>query len=135
MRADGILFLCVANSSRSQMAPAGIKVFSAGSAPASVNPNAVAVMRELGIDISGHRSKSVDENPRDNIGTVVTLCAEEVCPVFLGHAHRLHWALEDPAAATGLEQEVLVAFRRVRDQIREKLDDHFRRQARDTMEA
>ncbi|MFQ5745411.1 MAG: arsenate reductase ArsC, partial [Acidobacteriota bacterium] len=133
MNNDGILFLCVANSSRSQMAegfarqmaPPGVEVFSAGSAPGTVNPHAIAMMREVGIDISGHRSKSVDEIPRERIGTVVTLCAEEVCPVFPGNARRLHWPLEDPAAATGPEEEVLTAFRRVRDQIRVALEQHF----------
>ena len=135
MRTDGILFLCVANSSRSQMAEglarqmvsAGIEVFSAGSAPATVNPNAIAVMAELGIDISRHGSKSVDEIPRDCIGTVVTLCAEEVCPVFLGHADRLHWPFEDPAAVSGSDRAVLAGFRSVRDQIRDALQQYFDR--------
>ncbi|RMG44151.1 MAG: bifunctional hydroxymethylpyrimidine kinase/phosphomethylpyrimidine kinase [Acidobacteria bacterium] len=125
----GILFLCVANSARSQMAeglaramaPPGVEIYSAGSAPATVHPVAVEVMREIGIDISGHRSKSIDEIPKERIGTVVTLCAEEVCPIFPGDVRRLHWPLEDPAAVGGGPDEVRAAFRRVRDRIREKL--------------
>ncbi len=126
---DGILFLCVANSARSQMAeglaralaPAGVEVFSAGSAPTVLNPHAVAVMHELGIDISHHCSKSLDEIPEDRIGTVITLCAEEACPVFLRPVRRLHWPIDDPAAARGSDEEVREAFRRARDEIRRRL--------------
>ncbi|MGM0577497.1 MAG: arsenate reductase ArsC [Myxococcota bacterium] len=134
MSERGILLLCVANSSRSQMAegwarrlaPAGVEVFSAGSAPSQVNPNAVEVMREVGVDIGGQRSESVDAIPADRVGTVITLCAEEVCPVWLGRARRLHWPLEDPAAATGSRDEVLAAFRRARDEIHRRLEAYFR---------
>ena len=124
-----LLFLCVANSARSQMAegiarslaPPGVKVSSAGSAPSRLNPLAVRALAELGIDISGQRSKSVDEIPPEGIDVVVTLCAEEVCPVFLGKALRVHWGLPDPAAATGSDDQKLQAFRDVRDQLRRRL--------------
>lgn len=126
---SGLLFLCVANSSRSQMAegiahklaPSGLVVYSAGSAPTTVNPFAVAVMREIDIDISAHRSKSIDEIPQDDIATVITLCADEVCPIFPGKVMRHHWPFEDPAAVVGSDELKLNAFRRVRDQIRSKL--------------
>ena len=124
----GLLFLCVANSARSQMAegiarwlaPAGVAVWSAGSQPTRVRPEAAAVLAEIGIDISGHRSKSVSEIPPDQVDTVITLCGEEECPVFLGRARRLHWGLPDPAAASGDEAARLDAFRQVRDQLRRR---------------
>jgi thioredoxin type arsenate reductase len=126
----GILFLCVANSARSQMAegiaralvPREIRVWSAGSNPSEVRPEAVAVMREIDIDISGYRSKSVSEVPAAEIDTVITLCAEEVCPLYLGSAERLHWPLPDPAAAVGIEKERLAAFRRTRDELRRRIE-------------
>ncbi len=129
----GILFLCVANSARSQMAeglaraiaPEGFEIYSAGSAPSRVNPFALDVMLELGIDISSHRSKSVDEVPAERIGTAITLCAEEVCPVFPGEVRRLAWPFEDPAAAKGSGEEVREQFRRVRDRIRAKVQEFF----------
>ena len=124
----GILFLCVANSARSQMAegiarslaPSGIKIWSAGSRPAQVRLEAIAVLKEIGIDISGHHSKAVSEIPADEVDAVITLCAEEECPLFLGKAPRLHWGLPDPAAVIGSEQDVLEAFRKVRDEIQEE---------------
>jgi arsenate reductase (thioredoxin) len=126
----GLLFLCVANSARSQMAeglarallPPGSEVYSAGSAPTRLNPLAVQVMAEIGIDISAQRAKPVEAVDAARIGTVVTLCAEEVCPVFSGPVERLHWPLEDPAAAGGTEDERRAAFRRVRDSIRARLE-------------
>jgi len=129
----GLLFLCVANSSRSQMAegiarqlaPPEVEVMSAGSEPTQVNPFAVRAMRELGIDISEHRSKPVNDVDKDRVATVVTLCAEEVCPVFPGAVQRHHWPFEDPAAASGSDEERLAAFRRVRDQIRGRLEEYF----------
>jgi protein-tyrosine-phosphatase len=129
----GILFLCVANSARSQMAegiarslaPSGVKVWSAGSRPTSVRPEAVEVLREIGIDISGSRSKSVSEIPPAGVDTVITLCAEEECPVFLGKAVRLHWGLPDPAAAAGSEAERFEAFRAVRDELRRRIAAFF----------
>jgi molybdopterin-guanine dinucleotide biosynthesis adapter protein len=120
-----ILFLCVANSARSQiaegiarsLAPPGVKVSSAGSSPASVRPQAIRVLEEIGIDISGHRSKGIDSIDAGSVDAVITLCAEEVCPVFLGKAHRLKWGLPDPAGITGAEEARLNAFRSVRDEL------------------
>jgi arsenate reductase len=130
-----VLFLCVANSARSQMAegiarslaPADVKVSSAGSAPSRLNPLAVRALAEIGIDISGQRSKSVDEIPPRDVDAVVTLCAEEVCPVFPGEALRIHWGLPDPAAAAGSDDQRLQAFRDVRDELRRRLEVVFRR--------
>ena len=126
----GILFLCVANSARSQIAegiagsmvPAGTKVWSAGSRPTSVRPEAIAVLKEIGADISHHRSKDVAEIPAAEVDTVITLCREEECPLFLGKATRLHWDMPDPAAVTGSEQERLNAFRYTRDELRRRID-------------
>lgn len=126
-----ILFLCVANSARSQMAeglaryylPERIQVTSAGSEPSTLNPYAVTVMAELGIDISEQYSKSVDEidNNMTNIDAVITLCAEEVCPVFLGDVKRLHWSLTDPTTDSSSPNEALERFRMVRDQLRQRI--------------
>ena len=138
IRASGprhVLFLCVANSARSQMAegiaralaPASVKVSSAGSRPSRLNPLAVKALAEIGIDIGGNRSKSVDDVPPGDVDTVVTLCAEEVCPVFLGRALRVHWGLPDPAAAAGTDEEQLQAFRNVRDELRRRLAAVFGR--------
>jgi thioredoxin type arsenate reductase len=129
----GILFLCVANSARSQMAegiarslaPLGFKILSAGSRPTSVRPEAIQVLQEIGIDIASHRSKSVAEISPAEVDTVITLCAEEECPVFFGKAERLHWGLPDPAAAKGSDPEVLSAFRNVRDMLRQKIMELF----------
>jgi len=129
----GILFLCVANSARSQMAEglarhlfdARIAVLSAGSRPAAVHPHAVAVMNEIGIDISGHASKAVDDIDVSAVDTVVTLCAEEVCPVLPGNPRRLHWPIDDPAkrVADEAEAQSLARFRAARDRILAKLKD------------
>jgi arsenate reductase len=131
-RRDALLFLCVANSARSQMAEGLIRalsdgrtpVFSAGSAPArTVNPIAVRVMREIGIDIGSHRAKRISDVPAERIATVVTLCAEEVCPVFPGTVRRLHWPLPDPAAVPAAStDEALASFRRVRDELRTRIE-------------
>jgi len=129
----GILFMCVANSARSQiaeglarkLAPEGVTVQSAGSHPTSVLPEAIVVLSELGIDASAQRSKGVDEIDPDSVDTVITLCAEEVCPVFLGAARRLDWGLPDPAAARGDEEERLAAFREIRDEIARRLEIFF----------
>ena len=123
------LFLCVANSARSQMAegwarrlaPSGVGVHSAGSEPGTLNPFAVRAMAEVDIDISGHVSKPISDVAADRIARVVTLCAEEVCPVFPGEVERLHWPLPDPAAAGGDDDAVLAAFRSVRDEIERRL--------------
>jgi arsenate reductase len=129
--ARSILFLCVANSARSQMAEGlarslfgpEVRVQSAGSQPSRVNPHAIEVMREIGIDIAGHRSKSVDTVDPASVDLVVTLCAEEVCPVFLGQVARLHWPIEDPATSEPslTPEQVRARFRKARDDIRSRL--------------
>ena len=124
-----VLFLCVANSARSQMAEgiaralAGdrLSVESAGSAPTRVNPLAVRAMAEIGIDLSQNRSKSVDELDPSAVDTVITLCAEEVCPVYLGDVRRLHWPLPDPAGHDEPAEASLAKFREVRDGLRRRL--------------
>jgi len=131
-----VLFLCVANSARSQMAEGlgrrilgpGVRAQSAGSHPAAVHPLAIRAMKEIGIDISGHESKSVKTIDPASVDTVITLCAEEVCPVFLGRAERLHWPLPDPAVRGRgeLEEETLSRFRNVREILREKLEQWAR---------
>jgi arsenate reductase (thioredoxin) len=130
-----VLFLCVANSARSQMAegiarslaPAGVTISSAGSSPSRVNPLAIRALDEIGIDIRTQSSKNVDTISPHDVETVITLCAEEVCPVFLGEAHRLHWALPDPAGAGSTEAEQLQSFRGVRDELRRRLAVVFAR--------
>ena len=122
-----LLFLCTGNSARSQMAEGLLRheagdrfeVFSAGTHPSLVRPEAIAVMNEIGIDISGHRSKSIDEFAGRDLDTVVTVCdhARESCPVFPGQTQRLHWPFEDPAAAIGTEEQRKDAFRKIRDRI------------------
>lgn len=124
-----VLILCTGNSCRSHLAEgilraaAGdlIDVQSAGSRPVGyVHPMAIQVMQEIGIDISGHRSKSMNEFLAQRIDTVITVCgnADQACPMFPGQVHRHHWGFDDPAHATGTEEEVLAVFRRVRDEIR-----------------
>jgi protein-tyrosine-phosphatase/catechol 2,3-dioxygenase-like lactoylglutathione lyase family enzyme len=127
-----ILFLCVANSARSQMAEglarqlfgARVVVQSAGSEPSQVNPYAIEVMKEVGVDLTTHHSKSVQTIDPATVGTVITLCAEEVCPVFLGKVRRLHWPIQDPASkdASLPREEMLTRFRTARDQIRGRLE-------------
>jgi len=120
-----ILFLCVANSARSQMAeglaramlPASVEVASAGSVPAKVNPLAVDALSEVGIDISGHRSKPLEDVSPETADLIVTLCAEEVCPFVPGPVRRLHWPVADPAATNGI-----AAFRTARDQIKARIE-------------
>ena len=124
-----ILFLCVQNSARSQLAegiarflaPPGVTVSSAGSSPAFVRPQAIQVLKEVGIDISGHRSKAIEEIAAASVDAVITLCAEEVCPVFLGDAVRVHWSLPDPAKAPGDDEVRLNAFRATRDELFRRL--------------
>jgi arsenate reductase len=130
-----ILILCTANSARSQMAEGVLRhdagdrfeVESAGTRATHVRPEAITVMAEIGIDISGHRSKVVDEFASQSFDRVLTVCgsANEACPVFPGHAKRTHYAFEDPAAVQGTEAERLAAFRRVRDAIRAYLRGPF----------
>lgn len=125
----GLLFLCVANSARSQMAEGiarqlagdSLRVQSAGSQPSRLNPLAAAALAEIGVDSSAQRSKSVDEIDPATVDTVITLCAEEVCPVFLGAARRLHWPLPDPAGHVESAAASLERFRAVRDELRSRL--------------
>ncbi len=126
-----VLILCTANSARSQMAEGLLRhdaadrfeVASAGTRASFVRPEAIAVMRELGIDISRHRSKEASEFDGQRFDTVITVCdnARETCPVFFGGAEVLHHSFEDPAAVEGTEEQRLAAFRRVRDELREWL--------------
>jgi arsenate reductase len=125
-----ILFLCTGNSARSQMAEGLLRhmagdrfeVFSAGTRPAGLNPNAVKAMAEAGIDISGHRSKSVDEFAGQQFDCVFTVCdnAKEACPFFPGGGKRIHHSFKDPAAAPAERQ--MDVFRRVRDEIAARLE-------------
>jgi arsenate reductase len=123
-----LLFLCVANSARSQMAEGLARhlfgdrasVQSAGSAPTRVNPFAITAMAELGIDITGQSSKSVGDIPADTVDVVITLCADEVCPVYPARIERLHWPLPDPASAP--PDQALARFREVRNDIRARLE-------------
>jgi len=131
---ERVLILCTGNSARSQMAEGLLNhgtaerfdVESAGTKPGHVRPEAISVMKELGIDISAHRSKHVDEFKGQAFDYVLTVCdnANESCPVFPGHAKRIHMGFEDPAAFQGTEEERLALFRRVRDEIRDYLK-HF----------
>ena len=124
-----ILFLCVANSARSQLAeglarrlaPSDTRVYSAGSEPGTINPLAVRVLAEVGVDASAQHSKGLDAIPLDEIDLVVTLCAEEVCPLFPRPVRKLHWPLPDPAKASGSDEERLAAFRAVRDELTARL--------------
>jgi arsenate reductase (thioredoxin) len=126
-----VLILCTGNSARSQMAEGllrqdagdSFEVASAGVDPTSVRPEAVEVMRQIGIDISGHRSKSVDEFAGQEFDYVITVCdnANQNCPVFPGNTKRIHWSIEDPAVAEGDENSKLAVFQRVRDELRHRL--------------
>jgi arsenate reductase len=128
-RPPGILFLCVANSARSQMAEglarahfgARVLVQSAGSKPSVVNPLAIAALAEVGIDASRQRSKSVAEIDPASVDLVVTLCAEEVCPVFPKRVRKLHWPLPDPASEPSPFAQPLDAFRDVRDELARRI--------------
>ncbi|HMT08781.1 MAG TPA: arsenate reductase ArsC [Pyrinomonadaceae bacterium] len=128
-----VLILCTGNSARSQMAEgllrhiAGDKfeVESAGTIASFVRPQAIAAMAEIGIDISGHRSKCLDEFLDKEFDNVITVCdnANETCPIFPGDAKRIHWSFDDPAEAVGSGEEQLALFRRVRDEIKVALDE------------
>jgi len=130
-----ILILCTGNSCRSHLAEGILRaavgdaatVASAGSNPAGyVHPVAIEVMAEIGIDISGHTSNHLNEFLDQNVHTVITVCgnADQACPVFPGQVNRHHWPFEDPAKATGSEEEIRATFRRVRDEIRVKFEAH-----------
>ncbi len=128
---EGILFLCVANSARSQMAegiarsmaPPGTRVLSAGSRPAAVHPLAIRALGEIGIDISAAESADVDTVDEDSVDMVITLCEQEVCPVWLSGAWLLRWPMPDPAVAP--EERRMEAFREVRDWLRGRLERLF----------
>ena len=124
-----VLILCTGNSCRSHLAEGILRVAagglvdvqSAGSKPAGyVHPLAIGVMKEIGIDISGHRSKHLGEFLQQPVETVITVCgkADQACPMFPGQVNRYHWGFDDPAHATGTEDEKLAVFRRVRDEIK-----------------
>lgn len=133
-----VLFLCTGNSCRSQMAEGWMRhyagnraqVFSAGTKPAGLNPLAVAVMREAGVDISRHQSKHVNELGGEDFLFVITVCdsAREACPVFPDALYQLHWSFDDPAAASGTEEERIKVFRRVRDEIASQIRDFAARE-------
>ncbi len=129
MTKPAVLILCTGNSCRSHLAEGILRhvagdlfdVYSAGSKPAGyVHPMAIAVMKEIGIDISGHRSKHLNEFLDQKIDTVITVCgnADQTCPMFPGQVNRYHWGFTDPAHAHGTEEEILTVFRQVRDQIK-----------------
>ena len=127
-----IVFLCVANSARSQiaeglarsMAPEGVRVQSAGSVPTKVRPESIEVMSELGIDISSHYSKSIDDVGLENASLVVTLCAEESCPVLPPNIRHLHWPVPDPAGDPD-HPDTLEGFRKARSEIQSLLTEFF----------
>lgn len=131
MHKQRVLILCTGNSARSQMAEGLLRhdagdrfdVFSAGTKPTEVRLEAIAAMREVGIDISGHRSKSVDEFAHQHFDYVVTVCdnAKASCPVFPAGTKQIHWGFDDPAAVEGSQEQRLAAFRRVRGQLRARL--------------
>ena len=125
-----ILVICTGNSARSQMAEGFLKhykkdweIYSAGTQPVGLNPIAVGVMSEKGIDISGYKSKHIDLFSNMKFDYVITVCdnAKESCPVFPGNAEYIHWSLKDPAAAEGTKEEKLKAFRKIRDEINNKI--------------
>lgn len=130
---QGIAFICVGNSARSQMAeglartlaPPGIPIFSAGSKPCFVHALAVRAMAEIGIDLGHHYSKHIDTLPLDQIDTIITLCAEEMCPTLPEGIHHLHWPHDDPSFLGQTEAEQLDAFRRVRDQLQARIAAFF----------
>ena len=131
MTQDAILVLCTGNSARSQMAEGLLRksigdrfdIFSAGTKPSFVRPEAIAVMAEIGTDISGQRSKSVNEFMGRPFRYVITVCdnARESCPVFPAQTERMHWSFEDPAAVEGTPEERRAAFRRIRDQMAQRI--------------
>ena len=131
-----VLFVCTHNSARSQIAEGLLNTLygdhyvahSAGTEPSTVNPYAIRVMSELGIDISKHRSKSINEFMEQKFDYVITVCdhAKETCPFFVGGKEHLHKNFEDPASFKGEEDEILSAFRRIRDEIKDWIDEEFK---------
>ena len=133
-----ILFICTHNSARSQMAEGLLRhlgrdqfeAFSAGTEATAVRPLAIKAMAELGIDISQHQSKTLDRYLHEPFDMVITVCdtAAEACPIFPGAVHRRHWSFEDPSKATGTEAEQLAVYRRVRDEIRARIEQELLRE-------
>ncbi|NOZ69599.1 MAG: arsenate reductase (thioredoxin) [Deferribacteres bacterium] len=141
MKKKRVMFLCTGNSCRSQMAEGFarefgrgvIEAYSAGLAPAGVNPRAAAVMKEAGIDISGQTSKAIDEDLLGRMDVIITLCghAEALCPRTPPEIKRIHWPIKDPVGTVGTEEEIMNAFRRARDEIKERVKtfcDRYREQ-------
>lgn len=132
-----VLFLCTGNSARSQMAEGLLRhmagdrfeAYSAGVKPTAVNPLAIKIMTEIGIDISKHRSKSVMEFIKQDFDYVITVCdnAQKICPAFPGEHEKIHWDLEDPVASEGSEEERIAVFRRIRDEIEQRIKDWIKR--------
>lgn len=128
-----VLFICTGNSCRSQMAEGLLRhlagdryeVFSAGLQPSFVHPLAIMVMKEIGIDISHHRSEPLDRYLDETFDYVITVCsdAERNCPVFPGNTLRMHWPIPDPARAVGMEEEIMDTFRSVRDKLRKMIEE------------
>ncbi len=133
-----VAFICTGNSARSQMAEGLLRAlsggkaeaFSAGTHPSRLHPGAVAVMQEIGVDVSAQRSKGLEELPA-GLDVVITVCdsAAAECPVFPGNLERHHWSIADPAAAAGSPEEKLEAFRRARDELRARIEDFLMQQA------
>lgn len=131
-----VLFLCTGNSCRSQMAEGFARVlgegilepYSAGLKPSHVNPRAIQAMREVGIDISGQTSKGIDADLLRKIDTIITLCghAEAMCPMSPPSIKRMHWPIDDPIAATGTEDEIMIEFRKARDEIKKNIQEFIR---------
>ncbi len=131
-----VLFLCTHNSCRSQMAEGivnhflgqSFQAFSAGTEATKVNPRAIAIMAEIGIDITGHHSKTMDEFSGESFDYVITLCgdANEKCPLFFGGVERMHIGFHDPSKTIGTDEEVMADFRRVRDEIKTTLLEFFK---------
>lgn len=130
-----ILFICTHNSARSQMAEGFLRalkgnqyeVFSAGTEPCGINPHAISVMAEVGIDLTSHRSKNIDDFQGMSFDEIVTVCdsARESCPVFPGEGQRLHKGFPDPSLLQGSEEEMLAGFRTVRDEIRQWISEKY----------
>lgn len=131
-----VMFLCTGNSCRSQMAEGfarklgrgPIEPYSAGFIAAGVNPRAIAVMKEAGIDISGQKSEEIDENLLRTMDIVITLCgnAEESCPYTPQEIKRIYWPIKDPVGTVGTEEEIMKEFRRARDKIKKKIEEFIR---------
>jgi arsenate reductase len=133
-----VIFLCTGNSCRSQMAEGFARLlgkgivepYSAGLTPSRVNPKAIQVMGEIGIDISGQSSKGINDDLLRGMDTVITLCgyAAELCPLTPPGIKRIHWAIDDPVAATGTEDEIMKEFRKARDEIKKDIQNYLQKE-------